>query len=358
MPVECRDQPQNCPIKGLFCTQRGKCVQPPIPPREGEDFEVPFTGVPDGWADPVALGDTFIVNLIQIADPSQGFDLDGNNRIDNVLGPLGTELNVPLRQGVQGGDVLLMFEIAGLDDPYTGDDPSVTLKFYRAVDANDIGADNFMNPGTGSCCEFDVSLGSTGVDGEGNRIAIARGPAKVEGGRLITTRPLEIAFPITIGSPPFPTIVLERITLSAGVDSDRQRLSRGIFGGAVAARSVSTVRNPFCSSSGSQLCPGGTSSKLLDLVTTLAGPAPDIDLDGDGRECALDSNGDFLVDLCCDGAGPAVCSKNQGACPGATIASLDPADPALCTAAPDFADGYSIAFTFSAVRARVVGFAR
>jgi len=145
--------------------------------------------------------------------------------------------------------------------------------------------------------------------------------------------------------------------LANGVDADRLRVDEGLLGGAVPINTLAQTENPYCKTV-SPRCPVQfTDSTLIDLVSTLLGPRPDVDLDFDGLECARDTDGDGAIDLCCDGDGSNdTCAGGAfGTCPGATVDPIDPAKPASCALHPKVADGYSVGITFTAVRAFIVG---
>jgi hypothetical protein len=97
---------------------------------------------------------------------------------------------------------------------------------------------------------------------------------------------------------------------------------------------------------------------LLDLVATLLSPTPDIDLDipPNGLESVLDTDGDGRVDRCCieNGTSPAA---TGGTCNNGEVPPIDPTQPWTCALSPRMDDGYSIAYTFTAVGATVVGIA-
>ena len=88
---------------------------------------------------------------------------------------------------------------------------------------------------------------------------------------------------------------------------------------------------------------------MLDYVSIFLGGRPDVDVDFDGLECVLDTDGDGLVDRCCDGG--STCSAT---CAN-PVPPVDPANPGSCAWAPQMADAYSIALEFTAVRAEIVG---
>ena len=74
---------------------------------------------------------------------------------------------------------------------------------------------------------------------------------------------------------------------------------------------------------------------------------PALDVDQDGLECLLDTEGDGAVDFCC-----AACTDRE--CSGSAIPATGD-QPWTC--ALNVTDGYSAAFTFTGVDATIVGVA-
>ena len=362
-PIECADNPAGCRPKGLTCNGQGKCTGV-YSFAESETFrEVALPEVPDeidGWDDPPGSGSAFIIDSIAIAQQDRGFDLDSNcddgECIDNELWQVGDLGNDQIRQGLLGGESLLLLEIAGLDEPFRGRDPSVAIKIYGARDADDpfFPANNFQVPeGQSTCCEFRISSKSlTGFP----RVARARAPAEIERGRLRSLLPVPIEFTLTVGAPPHPEIRLEQVKISGRVASDLSRFSDGVLGGAIPVPTLAQSRNPYCKTV-SPRCPSQfEDSRLIDLVSTLFSQKPDIDLDGDGVECIIDTDGDSTVDLCCDGDPSITVCPSKGPCTGATVLPLSEGrEPWECALNPRMADGYSVGFTFSAVKATILG---
>ncbi len=364
-PIECADNPASCRPKGLTCNGQGKCTGSYRFPDAEPVRDVQLPDVPDeidGWDDVPGTGAAFIVDSIAIAQQDRGFDLDltcdGEQCIDNFLWRIGELGNDQIRQGLLGGESLLLLEIAGLDQPFRGRDPSVSLKIYAARDADDpfFPANNFRVPdGQSTCCEFRINPKSlTGIP----RVARARAPAEIERGRLRSLLPVPVEFTMAVGSPPHPEVRLERVRVSGRVGSDLRRFSDGLLGGVIPAATLAQTTNPYCRGTGFQ-CPVQLSgeSSLIDLVSSFLGPQPDIDLDGDGLECIIDTDGDADVDLCCDGVGALGNScPSGGICPGEEVLPLSPGRPAYqCALSPQMADGYSVALTFTAVKATILG---
>jgi hypothetical protein len=215
-------------------------------------------------------------------------------------------------------------------------------------------ANNFkVPPGHTTCCEFRINSQSLSGPPPQSR---ARAPARIERGRLRSTNPVDIRFTLTVGRPPHKDVALERVWLSARLPSDLKELNEGLLGGAIPVRTLAQTDNPYCRTV-SPRCPlQFTDSTLMDLVSTLMGPKPDVDLDLDGLECILDTNGDGVTDLCCDGASGDSCTPQLRSClPGSRIAELRAGKPGSCALHPRVADGYSVAITFTGVAATIVG---
>jgi hypothetical protein len=375
-PPECQNNPSACVPKGLFCTGLGKCIGSYAPQRSSMTRMAPDTGGPsgpvEGWDLQPASGKAFIINQIAIAGKDRGFDLDGNcdqttgnGCVDNILWQLGELGNDQIRQGLLGGESLLLMELAGLDDPYHGDDKSVTVKIYGARDADDpfFPANNFkVPPGHTTCCEFKINPQSITSPPPQAR---ARAPAKIERGRLFSLAPVPIQFTLTVGAPPHPEIRLERVLISARIPSTVSTnmpgalgIDEGLLGGAVPINTLAQTENPYCKTVSPRCTVQFTDSTLIDLVATLLSPTPDIDLQipPDGLEAVLDVDGDGRICLCCagNGLGPAATNNH---CNKAVIEPLDPAPDKKWTCAlnPKVADGYSVGITFTAVQARIVG---
>ena len=134
-PPECQNNPSACLPKGLWCNGIGKCKGRITISRTGTKRPTPIDDPVlniEGWDDAPASGKAFIVNNIAIAGQDRGFDIDGacdsTGCIDNVLWRLGELGNDQIRQGLLGGESLLLMEVAGLDNPYQGEDRSVAVK--------------------------------------------------------------------------------------------------------------------------------------------------------------------------------------------------------------------------------------
>ena len=349
-PPDCRDNPLACAPKGVRCNSIGRCVRgngnsrPQGPLRSGPLVDIPT--VIDGWDSPPGTGDPFIISQLAIADQNRGFDIDGQCRgpgdcIDNSLFQLGQLGNDQIRQGLLGGETLLLIELAGIQQPFVGTDKSLTAKFYGARDADDpfFPANNFSIPaGDVKCCEFKINPQS--IAGTPPQ-ARARAPSKLERGQLKSLAPVPIQFTLTVGVPPHPEIRVEKVLISARVPSDLSELSDGLLGGAVPVNTLAQTENPYCKTLNNLCQRQLPSSTLIDLIASILQPDIDLDVPADGLE-RLIGGPSGRIEECIDGRGRAV--------PPADLTAQH-----TCALQPAMADGYSVGITFSGVSATVVG---
>jgi hypothetical protein len=313
-----------------------------------------------GWDDPPGTGHVFVIDEIKIAEsPDIGFP-GPDGKIHNILAPIGQLWNDQLRQGLLGGEDLMLIEIAGIDEPFAGDDDEVTLKFYRALDADApfYPANNFMIPmGETSCCQFLINLDSlAGAPPQ----ARSRIPAKIVGGQL--TGPIVDPFAPAQAPVELPGVfLLATSTISEGValafpqislrvssDIDSPppvpRLHDGLLGGAMTIHSLAQLKSTFCKADESDCFALFTQGTWLDYLAQTT--QPDTDVDGDGGL-------DRLQTAVTGSAGVGLCYGGHGA----LIPPLFPERPASCALQPQMGDGFSISLELEAVGAEVLGFA-
>ncbi|MCC7384507.1 MAG: hypothetical protein IT384_21850 [Deltaproteobacteria bacterium] len=353
-PPECQDNPTSCTPRGLRCNAVGRCVgralprdpEPEGPPGPEAGLEV---GEIDGWDDPPGTGRVFVLDALQIAPQDRGFDVDGRCRgpgdcIDNSLWQLGRLGNDQIRQGLLGGETLLLLEIAGLDEPFRGDDRLVTVKLYGAGDADHpfLPANNFQPlPGESTCCRFLINPQSLDTAGQ----ARSRSPARIRRGQLAAIIAMDLSFTLTVGVPPHPEIVVRRAIISGQLSAGLTRFQGGLLGGAVPVGTLARIENPYCKTLNNLCSRQLPDSTLIDLIAGLL--QPDIDLDHDGLESVV-GGASGRIEACYDGC-------IGWSCTGPRVPPQDPAQPQSCALDTRLADGYSVALSFSGRSATVEG---
>lgn len=285
---------------------------------------------PDGWDDPIGSGKAFIVNSFAIADAQPG----------NRTAPFGAFINDQLRQGLLGGEMLRLIELTALDDPYLGDDDSLTLRTFRAKDFDDpyFPANNFQVPaGHTVCCEFLVEDPAFGV-GAAN---LNRTRGQVVNHRLETVAGVDS---FTLTQPLGENFPLTDARIIATLPAAANELLEGRIEGTFTFATLASASNPFCRTVSPECTVQFLESSLLDLFTTLIGLTADVDRDGDGLETVLDMDGDARIDRCLNGD-------------GMIIPPTDQSRPDSCVLDTRMADGFSVVVDFTAVAAKIRGFA-
>ncbi len=352
-PSECQGNPTACTPRGARCSSVGRCIGTPVEPPEVELGPAADPGALkelEGWDDTAGSGRAFIVDTLAIAERGRGFDVNGACRgpgdcVDNQLWQLGELGNAQIRQGLLGGETLLVVELAGLGEPFEGSDPNLTVKLYGARDADVpfYPSNNFeIPPGDTKCCEFKLDPDSLSPDGLQAR---ARAPARVHRGLLQSLAAVPLEFRLTVGTPPHADVRIDRALIEARVTASLSRLSDGKIGGAIPISSLAGIDNPYCKTL-NQLCPQSLpESMLIDLVTLFMQPDIDLDVPRDGLE-TLELGVDGRVSRCYDGDGLAVPPAPQSG------------PRWMCALNPRMADGYSVGIRFSATRATILGIGR
>lgn len=274
----------------------------------GEDATAPDTGPPPGGkCDITKLGPVFKVVKMEIAGRGEGFDLNGDGKNDNALASVGSLANKPLQEAVDKGDIVLLVEVANLDDPKSDND--VTLNMYLG------------KPGTGPT---DFTVDPSSLDANG--CAVVTIPKAKANNGTVEGGPKDIALSITLGGGP------SQVNLVAGrvkftLAPDLSKATNGMIGGVIRPNSFDKIPDPLDSKN-----PNRT---LLDRLAELPLLKMDIDLDKDGIEAIGKEGGDIV---CTDG--------NKSKIPGRA-----------CVNDPKIADGYSAAIKAEATKATISGVA-
>ncbi len=122
----------------------------------------PFAPVPECMGPSVVpfMGSrSMVVASLAIADADEGFDLDGDGKIDNKLSPLAALANDTIKMSfTQKHDIILPIELFG----YEGSDSACTKFVYYVgkfnQDKDGDGKDTNWTPGSGDCDDTDPNI--------------------------------------------------------------------------------------------------------------------------------------------------------------------------------------------------------
>ncbi|MCA9611205.1 MAG: hypothetical protein R3B99_02555 [Polyangiales bacterium] len=275
---------------------------------------------------------------------SSGCDLDGDGEADlalsGALGGLAASFASTLEAAVTVESLRALFVFLDLDEPTGANDPSVAVAWLHGVDADGDTSNDFS--GTGA---FFVTAAS--LDAAAARTTLA---SSIAGARWEGETTSELALGV-LGLRLARARALGRTTSEAGA---LHAIEEGRLCGAVplSQLALSTWVTDLTTD---PPCDGGEPPTLRDVmlaggvarlvvngtpvVARFDGVAPDLDLDGDGLErfVVVDGAGcQPVVTACLDGDGTRVEGRR-------------------CFTDPRFADGYSAAFDFAAIRAQLAG---
>ncbi len=253
-------------------------------------------------------GPVFRMNTFAIAKSTEGFDLNGDGKIDNSLAILGTFLNKSLAQSVQKGSLNILLELAKMADP-KGQNGAATIYLYMGKRASRgyLGERSSLDAQGRPLFRF-AGLFRSYVLKAGPGVANLSLPLF---GSTNSIFRLEKAY-----------ITFRNVAL--------KELRNGYLAGAIPASYLDRIpadKIPIF---------GGPGKTLLDVLVNL-GKQPDVDLDNDGLERFRATK--QTISSCQDGNGTIITGGN-------------------CALNSRFKDGYSITFKFTARRITFLGFTR
>ncbi len=268
---------------------------------------------------PVPPGRSQILSRMEILPPDQGFDLDGDEVIDNELSNMPASaletLDQAFHESISVGELMLLFHVSNWTNPPTATDPDIVFDVFTGIDA-DVPADASNNiSGVG---RFYVRVSEFDLDCNSNTSA---DQASLEDYVLSATRS-RWAFELSVGTGTmeFDDAILE-MTFAPDFSS-----TTSLFGATMSLCSLSAM--PF---------PGDTPGTVLDAFVndpTFADLTVDMDMDGDGFEKVI---GDGVTVLQCeDGDGTIIPGRD-------------------CACHPEIADGYSVGIRMESVSAFILG---
>ncbi|MEM9191838.1 MAG: DUF4215 domain-containing protein [Myxococcota bacterium] len=279
-----------------------------------------------------------VINSLLLGMADEGCDYSGDGVADNSLSSaLGAAVSLLndqfLRDAVTNGDLTLLLDFIGLDDPAGASDPDLTVGFLQG----ELGP----NPG-------EYLVDPAALDGAGNPVAgfvssismnaLAGGPEDIN--IPLGFLPLELRQSRVTGT----------TTATAG---QLDGITGGILCGAVPISTLALLPNilDMFGGMGAPACDGaGDSGSFADLIVgganvlgfLMIGPVqPDVDLDGDGLEF-------FEV----TSMGPAGCQPVITACIDGDGTRIEGRG---CASDSRIVDGFSAGLPFTATGANVVG---
>jgi hypothetical protein len=281
-------------------------------------------GQPDADLSPIVCDRNFelasIAAHVELGAANQGFDIDGDNILDNALGSadgLKELLDPEIAASVDDGDLLFLTEYRDLADLNSDANP-VTVAFYGAVDG-----DTPANPADNFDGNEGFLFGREWVDQDCNPVTAATGG--YTSGTGTVTASSQATVPVNI--PP----------LGGVIDVARPRFQTDLEADTAGVRSPNGESAMFGGAILQCALANGPAVVLWDnpqAALASLGVQPDIDLDGDGAESVQVAGFDIVS--CTDGDGTVI-------------------DGANCGCDPRMADGYSFSFVMDLRGATILG---
>lgn len=300
-------------------------------PDPGDGFGAP------AWSGPVFLAQQLSAPPAANGQPPSGaLDVTGDGVPDGRLNAdfqLVSELNYFIAHSGYVVHQFTAFEAAGICSPLPADDPAVTMKYYRVRTCDPSRADNFCF-GDG-CGELRVNSD----DVVGDQAAYRWEPAPLKAGQLVTAVGGDGKLIETELVPGFSvSLTLSRARFAASFTAAADHKFDATLCGAISLRQLAGMQ---VIDVGGELMVLPASSEVAsvagDLLRRVDGAGvplqPDVDLDGDGLETYQ-----------FDGAGGISCRDEDG----------QRIDGAHCLVDPAMADGFSVCFEATALRAQLV----
>jgi len=297
------------------------------PPTAGHSPTQPLDS--DGYDDPIGSGVVFLADSFRMSEADEGLDIDGDGESDGVINaawqPLLPTIDEHFQASVYSGRLLLALEMAGLGEPYDGNDPAATLKIYDCDDPDLDPTNNFCDgPG---CAE--VRPDQDYLDSGQSLFRTAPGPVSGE----FFEGDIDASFSIDVDAPQEMTVRQMHMVLS--LPSDLSEIRDGILCGVSPVADLDRVVLPLCEYMPAFCVATGVPEDLtIAEYLVLMHHDPDIDMDGDGLE-RFELDAGAQVAVCYDGDGTEIADPN-------------------CLYDPRMADGYSVCFKFHAIPAKFV----
>jgi hypothetical protein len=114
-----------------------------------------------------------LVDSLTIAYRGEGFDLDGDGYVDNMLGPLGALVNAEIAGGFDEGDIVVQFELFDLEDPVNDDCANLAVYFgFWPPDQDEDGEQSgaLVRDGEEDCNDWDPAHHPDATEIPGDRV--------------------------------------------------------------------------------------------------------------------------------------------------------------------------------------------
>jgi hypothetical protein len=258
------------------------------------------------------FGSSFIVSQFAQAPADQGFDLDGDGTPDNAFAVVGIGSKI-WNNLITTGSAIFLFDFHGLPAAPTSlaDGTPLQLAFYLGVGVSSDASTYFDGNGQflAPASQFDVNCQTTA-----NLDTVAVASGAIEGRKSM----------LGLGVHGLGILEFTNYVMRGSMSADQQTFT-GRLGGVASPCGLSQLPSPLGAGS------------LLGSMINMDQTQPDIDVDGNG-----------LDKITGDGTNVASCTTGDGiVIPGAD-----------CACDPRIKDGFSGAFDFSAVPAKIVGVAQ
>ena len=343
-PIPAGTMDQCCPPGATQRTDPDcapRCGDAVIDP--GEQCDDGNTGSFDGCSASCQIEEALILSQWDFEGPGLGCDLNGDGTPDNAFGTAPNDAARSLMTSFSnndlhrnGGLLVNLAILTSLTDPAGRNDANFQLGWFLGQDLDASVANNFNEQDS-----FPIDRRSLSGDGpllSWLQASIANSTLAAHADRM--ELPLTISSQ-TANQPNF--ILIDKMSLvDLVVTTEQTAVGERI--GSVAGRLCGAVHISSMSQLINSSGVGGPT--YLDDVALgvdylnyhITPTQPDQDLDGDGLEHVMDTDGDLQIDLCIDGNGTQIIGTS-------------------CVTDPRIADGYSMSVQIQAVRALISGVA-
>jgi cysteine-rich repeat protein len=291
---------------------------------------------------------SLIVNSFAFADDNGGCDLNGDGTPDNAfidaLGLAASFIGPMLSNQISSGNLILLMSMLGLDDPTGANDTDFRIAWMTGQDADADTSNNFSGAGTFLVARDALNDDNSPLTTVQSRVmsnALRGGPEDI---------------PLPFGFLPVELLGGQVQGTTVADAGELYEIEDGLLCGGIPLTLLSLlggfVDGMFTTE---PACDGGAQPGLVDVVMAggtvtfnfdgmmipvpFRATLPDLDLDEDGLEGFEITDGDdcqAVVTSCTDGDGTVI-------------------DGRECYQSAGIGDGYSAAFTFTAIAAQLAG---